>query len=112
MKIQHIQYYNQKFGNSYYSSDFLTNKKRPNEVELVEKTVKKYTQTGETISLYYVFSKIGKIFEDHDVYDKAIEFYQKAKDILKPNSKAYKTKSENTDFDICRARNKTQFNDN
>ena len=106
MQIQALKLYNQKFGNSYYSADYLTNKKRPSEVELIEELASKYEKDGEKVSLYYVFCRIGKIFEKYAKYDKAIAFYNKAKETLDPSTKAYKVKSENIDFDIERVLSK------
>ncbi len=103
MQIQYLKSYNQKFGNNYYNADYLANKKRPSEVELVEAIVNQYKNDGEMISMYSVLSKIGKIFEKQAKYDKAIEFYNKAKETLDTSTKAYKAKSANIDFDINRA---------
>lgn len=112
MKIQYVKCYNQKFGNNYYSTNYVVSQRRPTEVDIVEETVKQYVQSGEKVNLFQVFYQIGKIFEEHTSYEKAIEFYCKAKNSLNPNAKSYKTKAESIDFDIRRVFNKkSQFND-
>lgn len=88
--------------NIYAQSDFVTNTRATEEIQIIENIADAFQQNGSTINKNDVFYSVGRIFEKAGAFDVAKTFYEK----LKSSPNLSRKETADLEFDIKRINDK------